>query len=109
MQGRLPDAVRLRPKTPLAGDILVARLQRGDRLLNLSTTSLPELQKYVISPYEFIIDFEKPSELWCNLRVQAFHDWMSQTLGAKNEFREEEFSRPEFQEDLHHSSTSRVR
>ena len=109
MQGRLPDAVRLRPKTPLAGDILQARLQRGDRLLNLSMASLPELEKYVIPPDDLLIDFENTSELWSNLRVQVFHDWMLHTLGAKNEFRENDFHRSERQENLHHASTSRVR
>jgi asparagine synthase (glutamine-hydrolysing) len=109
MEGRLPDAVRLRPKTPLAGDILQARLKRGDPLFNLHFASLPDLRRYVIPPDERLIDYENASEMWCNLRVQVFHDWMSRTLGAKNEPREQEFFRSEFPENVHHSSTSGVR
>ncbi len=83
MAGRLPEAVRLRPKTPLASDILHARMQRGDRLFNLNFDALPELNRYVIPLDERCIDYENPSELWCNLRLQVFHNWMSQTLGAQ--------------------------
>jgi hypothetical protein len=108
MQGRLPDAVRLRPKTPLQGDILQARLERGDRLFNLDFDSLPDLKRYVIPPDENLVNYEDPSALWCYLRIQVFHDWMSHTLGAQNESRQQEFRRPNFQEDLQRASANRV-
>lgn len=83
MKGILPEEVRVRRKTPLQSDVLSARIRRGDSVFH-HDNAIPQLKTYVIHPPSTYS--QDPDELWGDVRLQNFYDWMSQTLGAEHEF-----------------------
>jgi asparagine synthase (glutamine-hydrolysing) len=85
MKGILPEEVRVRRKTPLGSDVLSARIRRGDSIFH-NGNAIPELKRYVIHPPNTSLYAQDSDELWCDVRLQSFYDWMSQTLGAEYGF-----------------------
>jgi asparagine synthase (glutamine-hydrolysing) len=83
-RGILPRTVRLRPKTPLAGDVLQARLDRGERPWAGRLDSLPGLSRYVIPANGREFESDGASN-WDYVRLLAFSDWMTHALGVNNE------------------------
>ncbi|MGI9066672.1 MAG: asparagine synthetase B family protein [Pyrinomonadaceae bacterium] len=77
MRGILPETVRLRPKTPLAGDVLLARISRGEQAIIKDFDALPELSKYVIPPSTQALECCDSDELWNKIRLLSFYDWMA--------------------------------
>ncbi len=85
MKGILPDTIRLRTKTPLAGDVLQAMVKRGERLWTKEFDSLPGVNRYVIRSPRQYLNSDDSADLWINVRLLCFYYWMAHTLGAKNE------------------------
>lgn len=77
MRDRLPDAVRQRPKTPLAGDPVFELLQRPDARWVDDFKPTPELGRYVdrgaIPPLAGANDVD---ESWINLRPLCLSLWL---------------------------------
>lgn len=77
MRGMLPETVRLRPKTPLGGEIYTALLRHADTKWVDQFDSAPEMTKYVvrarIPPVHQDMDTYRP---WINLRPLSLNFWM---------------------------------
>ncbi len=75
MNGILPDAVRLRPKTPFAGDPIRERLDQGHRPIVGKLVSAPRLDHYVdLKAYrEQAFD---ASSAWWVFRPLNFNRWL---------------------------------
>ena len=85
MRGRLPDAVLRRPKTPLAGDPLAARLRAsGDAWLGGRTLG-PGVAPYVdarrVPRVAGGLADEAPDPLWRSLRPLELSLWLRRVLG----------------------------
>ncbi|MCS6806091.1 MAG: asparagine synthase-related protein [Acidobacteriota bacterium] len=90
-KGRLPECVRLRPKTPLASDPTIALLQREDMQWLNHFEDVPELSKYVdLSKLPIVagpcgVDHVHYS---LNLRPRTLNYWLQQVHSTKAQFQQ---------------------
>ena len=78
MRGRLPAEVLSRPKTPLAGDLAVAKAREHAVGMVNDFKPCPELGRYVNEAAIPAISTDASSqELWMNLRPTALNLWLS--------------------------------
>jgi asparagine synthase (glutamine-hydrolysing) len=79
MKGRLPESVRQRPKTPLAGFPYIARLQQDKTqwVDSLAATAAPSLYDYV-NPCKIppIWSNQSPVEAWTSMRPWSLNFWL---------------------------------
>ena len=76
-RGVLPDAVRLRRKSPLQADPVVALLQRPDSSWVDSFSPLAELERYVIRDrLPRVFGTKDPWSAWINLRPLSLNFWL---------------------------------
>lgn len=79
VRGRLPEAIRRRPKTPLAGDPLVAHLDAGAALDQFH--EVPELARFVdrsaIPPLAGL----DQDDAWLHVRPLCLNYWLKQQEG----------------------------
>jgi asparagine synthase (glutamine-hydrolysing) len=76
-RGFLPDAVRLRRKSPLSADPIAALLQRPDSAWVDRFEPTAELKQYVIRDQVPTVFGEKdPWRLWINLRPLSLNFWL---------------------------------
>ena len=76
-RGILPDAVRLRRKSPLLADPLVALLQQKESAWVDSFVSVPELRRYVVREGIPRVFGEKDSwTAWIHLRPLSLNFWL---------------------------------
>jgi len=73
----VPDEVRWRPKTALAGDPRMARLRESGTAALEPFVPVPELAKYVHGGAipRTLVDGD-PNEVWMNLRPRALNYWL---------------------------------
>jgi asparagine synthase (glutamine-hydrolysing) len=83
-QGILPDAVRLRPKSPLRADPLIALLQRPESQWVDSFEPIPELAPYVHrNRIPKVFGEQDVWNAWINLRPLSLNFWLqSQVLSG---------------------------
>jgi asparagine synthase (glutamine-hydrolysing) len=76
-RGTLPDAVRLRRKSPLAADPLVALLNRPEAGWVDRFEPIPELEQYVVRSRIPAVHGERDSwSTWINLRPLSVNFWL---------------------------------
>jgi asparagine synthase (glutamine-hydrolysing) len=76
-RGILPDAVRLRPKSPLLADPLIALLERPESAWVDSFEAVPELHHYVERKRIPIVFGEKDAwTAWIRLRPLSLNFWL---------------------------------
>jgi asparagine synthase (glutamine-hydrolysing) len=75
MRGALPDEVRLRPKTPLAGDQIEAMRRRGDWPPIDRFECARRLSRYVDLP-SFLNQKFASSSFWTAIRPHSFNRWL---------------------------------
>jgi len=73
----VPEIVRWRPKTPLAGDPRMARLREGGAAALEPFVPVPALARYVAggAVLQNLVDSD-PEDLWMNLRPRALNYWL---------------------------------
>jgi asparagine synthase (glutamine-hydrolysing) len=80
MRGRLPEAVRRRPKRPLACDPIVARLRLQPSRNLLAFEPAARLAEYVdlesLAAASGRLTMMTPSEVWMNLRPRDLSSWL---------------------------------
>lgn len=78
-RGTLPDAVRLRRKSPLAGDPLVSLLNRPESAWVDRFEPIPQLEQYVVRRRIPAIHGERDVSLaWIGLRPLSLNYWLRQ-------------------------------
>ena len=85
-RGVLPDTVRLRPKSPLLADPLIALLERPESAWVDSFEAVPELDHYVERKCIPIVFGEKDAwTAWIHLRPLSLNSWLrsKQASGIK--------------------------
>jgi asparagine synthase (glutamine-hydrolysing) len=91
MHDRLPKSVRLRPKTPLAGDPVLELLQRADARWVDAFEATPALGRYVdraaVPPVAFTRD---PDKIWTDLRPLCLNFWLQHLTASGRVSRREE-------------------
>jgi asparagine synthase (glutamine-hydrolysing) len=76
-RGILPDAVRLRRKSPLAADPLVRLLETPDAPESRRFEAVPELERYVIaSRIPQVFEKNDPWSAWVHLRPLSLNYWL---------------------------------
>jgi asparagine synthase (glutamine-hydrolysing) len=77
MRGRLPDEIRLRPKTPVLADPVMVRLRRSNGRGADFFLPAPELTRYV-SPASIpqLLGEQDVNRLWTNLRPLSLNQWL---------------------------------
>jgi asparagine synthase (glutamine-hydrolysing) len=76
-RGILPDEVRLRRKSPLPADPLVALLQRPDAAWVDRFDPVPELQPYVVrGRIPAVLGEKDPWQAWIHLRPLSLNSWL---------------------------------
>jgi asparagine synthase (glutamine-hydrolysing) len=79
-RGLLPEAVRLRPKSPLSSDPLIALLQQPEAAWVDRFDPVPELERYVVWKRIPAVFREKQSNtVWVNLRPLSLNYWLGQS------------------------------
>ncbi|OLE20818.1 MAG: hypothetical protein AUI36_34705 [Cyanobacteria bacterium 13_1_40CM_2_61_4] len=82
-RGILPDAVRLRPKSPLPADPLIALLQRPESAWVDWFEADPELGRYVERRSVPKVFGEKdPWSAWIHLRPLSLNSWLRSKAAA---------------------------
>jgi asparagine synthase (glutamine-hydrolysing) len=82
-QGMLPEEVRLRPKAPLAGNVLWSNLRDcGPDWWARHFDPAPELSRFVKPEAYPTRAFESPDAMWTALRLVSFNYWLQ--LGRKS-------------------------
>ena len=84
MRGSLPEAVRLRPKTPMADDVFQARVERGEAPWVGKLDVLPDLTRYIRPTDRQELERDGADDIWFNLRLIWFNSWMQQALEDRN-------------------------
>lgn len=79
MRGFLPERVRLRPKTPLTGNVVEAMVRRGDLRQAPIIPSWPGLETYVIK----CCTENDDTDAWSDIRLICFSNWMAKLLGVE--------------------------
>jgi asparagine synthase (glutamine-hydrolysing) len=81
-RGVLPDQVRLRRKSPLPADQLVALIDRPESAWVDTFKPLPELEQYIVRSRVPVVSREKdPWRAWINLRPLSLNFWLHGHLG----------------------------
>jgi asparagine synthase (glutamine-hydrolysing) len=80
LRGSLPESVRLRPKTPMSGDVFQARVDRGERPWVGKLDVSPPLTKYIRVTDRQELERYGADDFWFNLRLVWLNDWVQQTL-----------------------------
>lgn len=76
-RGVLPDAVRLRPKSPLHDDPTVAVLQKPESAWVDHFDPVPELERYIVRSRVPLVYMERrPAAAWMNLRPLSLNFWL---------------------------------
>lgn len=79
MRGHLPESVRRRPKTPLAGDPVIEILRHGDDRCPNAFEPAPLVDKYVdpraVPP---LTGTQSPDQTWTDLRPWCLNLWLQQ-------------------------------
>src|SRR5258706_11492100 len=86
MRGILPEAIRLRPKSPVMGDVLPSIVERDESPWTKEFAYPPGVECYVTAGRKQPLECCNPTSLWVNLRLLNFSDWISHNVGAENEF-----------------------
>lgn len=93
MRHRLPDAVRLRPKSPLAGDPVVELLQRADAHWLDEFDASPALGRYIdrpaVAPLAGTLDSDR---IWTDLRPLCLNLWLQHLSGSHHASRQEPYN-----------------
>ena len=77
MRDALPEAVRLRPKTPLAGDPVIELLQRADATWIDAFAPAPGLARFVNrSAVPEIVGRRDADRMWADLRPLCLNFWL---------------------------------
>jgi len=91
MRGRLPESIRLRPKTPLPGDAVFERLQHADARWVDEYEATPSLAKYVDrSAVPEIAGTGKGDTIWSDLLPLCLNFWLQQVGTPRSMSRREE-------------------
>ena len=107
-RGVLPDSVRLRRKSPLPGDPLIALLQRPEAAWVDRFDPVPELGQYVVRDRIPSVHGEKDSwTAWIHLRPLSLNSWLRKrnqprTNGFLREYRTNDRDRQETVYDESH-------
>jgi asparagine synthase (glutamine-hydrolysing) len=97
----LPDAVRLRRKSPLPADPLIALLDRPEAAWVDRFEAVPELGRYVVRKRVPVVLGEKdPWRAWIHLRPLSLNFWLQQrnasrTNGALRHYESNDENRPQ--------------
>jgi asparagine synthase (glutamine-hydrolysing) len=76
-QGLLPEAIRHRPKSPLAKSPIMERIMKGEVRCLDSFVFTPRLADYVNKEKIYLVSEENESEqMWTNLRVFSLNCWL---------------------------------
>jgi hypothetical protein len=79
MRGVLPEAVRQRPKSPLAGDQVTEHLRNNQAQGLDNFTPAPELGRYVDkAAIPQLAGERNTNRLWLNLRPLSLNYWLRQ-------------------------------
>jgi len=77
MRGRLPERIRMRPKTPLQGDPLLAALQRGDANAIAKMQPAGRLSHYIKENWSPSFTGEmNAEEAWLKMRPMCLNFWL---------------------------------
>ena len=77
MRDALPEAVRWRPKSPLAGDPVIELLQRPDASWNDAFAPVPGLERFVHrSAVPGIVGRRDADQMWIDLRPICLNFWL---------------------------------
>jgi asparagine synthase (glutamine-hydrolysing) len=91
MRGILPEPVRLRPKTPLAGNSELEMLRELGAGWVDHFESATELAKYIDrSSIPLVIGERNTDRLWMNLRPLSLNYWLQRLRAGSYTFRSEE-------------------
>jgi asparagine synthase (glutamine-hydrolysing) len=92
MRDRLPDSVRLRPKTPLARDPVIELLQRADARWVDEFEAVPPLDRYVdraaIPP---LVGTRDQDQIWTDLRPLCLNVWLKHLTASPRTFSREDY------------------
>ena len=81
MAGKLPKAVLNRPKTPLAGDPTLRRLEESSVRFVDNFKPVPGFRKFVdIAACPRIAGEQNSDRLWANLRPFELNHWLENSL-----------------------------
>jgi asparagine synthase (glutamine-hydrolysing) len=79
MRDRLPDEVRLRPKTPLMGDPIFERHKKNDLSWSDDYKPPSSLNEYVdVALIPRLTELNKSYDLWTNLRPLSLSFWLAE-------------------------------
>jgi asparagine synthase (glutamine-hydrolysing) len=91
MQDRLPESVRLRPKTPLADDPVLELLQRADARWVDEFEATPALGRYIArAAVPWVAGTRDPDKIWTDLRPLCLNFWLQHLTASGRESRREE-------------------
>ena len=91
MRGRLPEAIRLRPKTPLADDPVCALLQRVDGCWVDALEAAPRLERFVDrEAIPALAGNTDPEQIWTALRALCLNLWLRHLDTPQSPTRREE-------------------
>ncbi|MHC4094041.1 MAG: asparagine synthase-related protein, partial [Planctomycetota bacterium] len=91
MRDRLPEPVRLRPKTSLAGDPVIELLQRVDARWVDAFEATPALGRYVDRPVIPPVACTRDAdEIWTGLRPLCLNFWLQYRTASRRATRREE-------------------
>jgi asparagine synthase (glutamine-hydrolysing) len=91
MHGRLPESIRLRPKTPLPVNAVYERLQQTDARWVDAFEAAPALGKYVDrTAVPQIAGTGNPDRTWTDLRPLCLNLWLQQMAASGRVSRREE-------------------
>jgi asparagine synthase (glutamine-hydrolysing) len=92
MHDRLPESVRLRPKSPLARDPVRELLQRADAHWVDAFEATAVLGRYIdraaVPP---VAGTQNPDQIWTNLRPLCLNFWLQHLAASGRESRREEY------------------
>lgn len=84
MRGRLPESIRLRPKTPVAGSPLLKLCQAGAGKWVDQFDPDPRLSEYVErAAIPRVTGDNDPSRVWQNMRPLCLNYWFRHSLGVR--------------------------
>jgi len=92
MYDRLPDSVRLRPKSPLAGYPLMELLQRADSRWVDAFEATPVLGRYIVrAAVPAVAGTQDPGQIWTDLRPLRLNFWLRHLAASGRVSRGEEY------------------
>ena len=79
MRDRLPESVRTRSKTPLAGDPVLELLQHTDARWQDALDPAPLIEKYVdLGAVPSLAETQDADQVWSGMRPLCLNFWMRQ-------------------------------